>query len=160
MSIKMTDVKMTKNVILSRQLYNTMGADKYEKFVSIAQQALEILSKIMNIPNNVHIRITCIKQGGVKGRYISAQKLVEIDPRRAFSYRGFIETLAHEMVHSEQYHEGRLAWSPVNRMFVWNNDLNKNKGTTYSRYRAQPWEVEAFGRQEELGAIVCRQLNI
>jgi hypothetical protein len=83
---------------------------------------------------------------------------VLLDANLPFSQ--LLSTLAHEMVHSEQFHENRLMWSTAERSFIWNAELSKNKGTTYSRYRAQPWEIEAFERQDELANLVIQQLNI
>lgn len=160
MPIKMTDVKMSENVLISRQVYNTMGSDTYGKWVPIAQQTLDVLSKVLKLPENLHIRICCIKSLNTKGRYYYTQKTAEVDPRRCYFVDSFIQTISHELVHAEQYHEGRLYWSATERMHCWNSDLVYNKGTTYKRYRSQPWEVEAFERQGELANFVRSELNI
>ena len=159
MSISMTDVKVSKNVLMSRQLYNT-NRELYDNYARYAQSEVEILSKVLNVPENMYVRVCGIKARNVNGRYLALTKTCEVDPRKTYSYRSFIRVLAHEMVHAEQFHENRLMWSAQNRSFMWNDELSKNKGTTYKRYRGQPWEVEAFGRQDDLAEIVFKQLNI
>ncbi len=155
----MTDVKISKNVLMSRQLYNS-DKELYSKYCKVAQDAVEILSKVLNVPANMYVRVCGIKSRIVNGRYLANTKTCEVDPRKSYSYRKFVQVLAHEMVHSEQFHENRLMWSSVDRSYIWNAELSKNKGTTYSRYRVQPWEIEAFERQDELANLVIQQLNI
>jgi hypothetical protein len=67
------------------------------------------------------------------------------------------------MVHAEQYHQGRLKNEYISGkgwVHEWNSELNTNKGTTYRAYRNQPWEVEAFDRQEGLAKIVAAELGL
>lgn len=159
MSISMTDVKVSKNVLMSRQFYNT-NKELYNEYAIYAQKAFDILSKVLNVPENMYVRVCGIKSRTISGRCAVLTKTCEVDPRKTYSYRNFIKVLAHEMVHAEQFHENRLSWSNVSSSFIWNEEVSKNKGTTYNRYRAQPWEVEAFDRQESLAEIVFSQLNI
>jgi hypothetical protein len=152
-----TDVKISDNVFLSRQLYNSRAKSHYVNHVGpTIVKAVKILSRILDVPENVRIRICNIKAHATNGRYYGSLGVAEIKPR--FDIRSMISTLAHEMVHAEQYHQGRLAWN--GRVQIWNGEVNTNKGSTYARYRAQPWEVEAFGRQDELTNVVMSQLEI
>jgi hypothetical protein len=72
-----------------------------------------------------------------------------------------LEVIAHELVHAEQYHTGKLKKKYVQRkgwMHSWNGTPGK-KGTTYKAYRDQPWEQEAWNRQMYLAETVCRILE-
>jgi hypothetical protein len=83
-------------------------------------------------------------------------KVVVIDNRLKLSHA--LEVLAHELVHAEQYHQGRMDWNGG-----WNYWMgtrwSTNQGTTYNAYRELPWEKEAWGRQEELAKEVDRALG-
>ena len=72
-----------------------------------------------------------------------------------------MEVIAHELVHAEQYHTGKLK-KKYNRgkgwLHHWNGTPGK-KGTTYKAYRDQPWEQEAWNRQMYLAETVCRILE-
>lgn len=152
-----TDVKIVDNVYLSRQLFNSNAKDHYVGHVApTIAKAVKILARVLDVPADMKIRICNIKARGTNGRYYGTLGVTEIEPR--FDIKTMISTLAHEMVHAEQYHQGRLAWKGGTQL--WNGEVITNKGSTYARYRAQPWEVEAFDRQKELAAIVYKQLGL
>ena len=72
-----------------------------------------------------------------------------------------LEVIAHELVHAEQYHTGKLKKKYVQRkgwLHHWNGSPGK-KGTTYKAYRDQPWEQEAWSRQMYLAEKVCSILE-
>lgn len=152
-----TDVKIAEGVFLSRQLYNSHAKNHYIGYVGpTIVKAVKILSRVLDIPHDFKVRICNIKERGTNGRYYGTLGVAEVEPRLAI--KAMINTLAHEMVHAEQYHQGRLVQKNGTRF--WNGEACNNKGSTYARYRAQPWEVEAFSRQNELAAIVIRELEI
>ena len=73
-----------------------------------------------------------------------------------------LEVLAHELVHAEQYMQGRLKKSWMKKkgwVHQWNGHVNTNRGSTYQAYRNQPWEIEAWSRQAELAEKVCQILE-
>lgn len=121
----------------------------------IVVKALPVLKRMMKIPADVTIRIAPIKARSTNGRYFSGERLAVIDCR--LGWKKALEVLCHEMVHAEQYHTGRLANNGY--AHYWNGQLNTNRGTTYSAYRNQPWEEEAFGRQAALAAAVLEELG-
>ena len=141
----------------------------YSKNVAMRNKAMDILTlinrteeefrKLLNYPTDIKFRVAPIK-GRTNGRYMSTGKLVEIDSN--LDWAKALEVLAHELVHAEQYHTGKLTKRWVNNkgwMHSWNGDLNKNRGSTYKAYRNQPWEQEAWSRQAELAEIVCSALE-
>ncbi len=59
------------------------------------------------------------------------------------SNKSILTTLAHEMVHVKQHHIGDLSYSKGKKYW---------KGVDHSktRYEKQPWEIEAFAKEEPL----------
>lgn len=84
-------------------------------------------------------------KGRVAGRAFCQKPLIEIDPR--YDFRDIIETIAHELTHSEQYKQGRLKHLVGNRS-IWES-RTMSRGTTHAQYLALPWEVEARKRAKE-----------
>ena len=155
-----SDVRITKTVSVSAQnYYGPTRIVGIGEFAKIVDRAVKILRTKLNFPEDVQVRIANIKKGTTRGYYYSGSKTVVIDPR--FSVKAFFETLCHELVHAEQYFEKRMEFV-LNKKYqwqvVWQGKPSKNKGSTYARYRAQPWEIEAFERQEELAKFVMEQL--
>jgi hypothetical protein len=85
---------------------------------------------------------------------------VEISSR--LPWDSALEVLAHELVHAEQYMQGRLKKSWMKKkgwVHQWNGNVNTNRGSTYQAYRNQPWEMEAWSRQADLAEKVCQILE-
>ena len=135
---------------------------------NLIECALPYFRELLDFSKTVKVRIAGIK-GRVNGRFSNDQELVMLDNQLIFNpyrtgaapYR-MIEVLAHELVHAEQYHQGRLANTLGKRgwMHQWNGEVNTNRGSTYRAYRNQPWEIEAFSRQGDLAAKICTKLGI
>jgi len=85
-------------------------------------------------------------RGNTHGWYRSRRKRIEIDPR--YGTKKVLDTIAHELVHAEQYKQGRLAWDSKKLVSLWNGKFHK-RGTTYKQYRNLPWEIEARQRAAE-----------
>lgn len=90
----------------------------------------------------------------LNGRYFSHRRAVALNAK--LTPKAMMQTFMHELVHAEQYKTGRLRRELCvrKRKYVsyWNNlevdsaDFRKN----YDKYRGLPWEMEAFGREEQL----------
>ena len=157
--IKPTDicVNFQKQIYVSRDL--TYGRRKKPGSVRVAvatiTDSIDVFRKLLDLPSNLAFRIARIK-GTYSGKYASDSKTVIISPLNTWD--SFFNTLAHELVHAEQYHQGRLehvfhikkGW-----LHHWKGELNTNKGKTYNSYRDQPWEKEAFERSP----VLVRQVN-
>lgn len=145
--MKSTDKQFSKDVYVSLSTIYTHGTE----VATVVTKAMPVLRKLLNVSPAVTVRVAPIKGKHTNGRYWSGQKLIEVDCR--LDWAKALEVLCHEMVHAEQYHEGRL--EHTGRMYKWNGQLNSNRGTTYNAYREQPWEQEAFARQ----AVLAKQVN-
>jgi len=140
-------------------LLNKRYRSKALEIATLVNRSVHQFRKYLNFPKDVKIRIAPIK-GSVNGRYSSSSKTIELDCKMKWDKA--LEVFAHELVHAEQYYEGRLKHTYVQgRGFVhsWNGSKNFSKGTTYRAYRNQPWEQEAWSRQAELAEKVCSDLE-
>ena len=107
--------------------------------------------KILDFHEDTTFRVTAIRKRTTNGQYFPLQRVVELDCRLPLSFA--VSTLAHELVHAEQYHQGRLTNKSLNGRWTryW-NDQHVVVGSTYKAYRALPWEKEAFDREQELAS--------
>jgi len=123
--------------------------------------ALDCLRNLLDLPADLRVVIKPIAKKTTRGCYWHHNNTIWVDPRTE-NVRALVETLAHECVHAEQYKQGRLAQVWDNRkgyIYQWCGQINFNKGTTYAKYREQPWEVEAFDRQEALAKTVFNMMG-
>lgn len=139
-------------------LINKQYRNKALDVAKMVNRSVDLFRKHLDFPKDLLIRIAPIK-GTANGRYYD-NGLVEIDCR--LSPIKALEVFAHELVHAEQYKQGRLR-----KIFVmgkgwahkWHGSLSYNKGTTYQAYLNQPWEKEAFGRERELAMKIYNEMD-
>lgn len=101
----------------------------------------------------VHIRPI---RGGTHGRAFDHKNMIEIDPR--YPIKRVVETIAHELTHSEQYKQNRLSYDAVSQCRVFDGTRFR-KPTTHQQYLNLPWEVEARKRAAEFVAR-CEQKGL
>jgi hypothetical protein len=131
---------------------------RYKAYLSNANKIAELVTKAMpharkllQLPEHLvfHVRPLGGKYNGV---YMNFFSKIELEVRRT-NLGSILETIMHELVHAEQFHQGRLK---LNRgMYHWNDKPHKVGNDTYAKYRARPWEAEAFSRQSELAIAVA-----
>lgn len=161
--IHRTDRCVNEELRVYRSLQSFTGIPKHciqgKRAQAIVELALPILATMLSIPPNIKIRLASMK-GRFTGRYSHFTNTVLVDYMR--KDRSILETLAHELVHAEQYFTGRLVnvQLPHRRQwrFEWRGELT-SKGSTYKSYRNQPHEVEAFERAPVLAAAVIKKLG-
>lgn len=127
------------------------------EFSQLAADAFPLFADHLNFPSNIRIIVRYFK-GNRRGCYIEGLKTAFLTPR-ARTKKGFVSTLAHELIHAEQYHTGRLV-NKGRREKWWDGKPVGNKGSTYDRYRDLPWEIDAFGRQDEIALAVMKSLGM
>ena len=140
-------------------LLNKRYRNKSLEVARVVNRSIDQFRKYLNFPKDVKVRIAPIK-GSVNGRYNNLLKTVELDC--TLDWAKALEVFAHELVHAEQYYQGRLKNTYVRGkgfIYSWNGSSSSNKGTTYRAYRNQPWEQEAWARQAELAEKVCQDLE-
>ena len=137
----MLTVKIATSIKYGNYTRYKKRAEMITEFLSLAYDSL---CKEFDTFENYRITIRPIK-GSVVGNCTKFGN-IELDPRRK-SFGDVVVTLAHEMIHNEQYKTGRLLYEKgVN---YWNGSEITNKGSTYKAYRNQPWEKEAFKDQKK-----------
>lgn len=80
-----------------------------------------------------------------------------IDPRSTPSR--MLRTLAHEMVHAEQWAQGRLQYDFILRSYLWEGKPHTHQYRTVQQYRQLPWEREAFGRELSIAIDMADQIG-
>ena len=139
-----------------------MSASAWYHFPKTAYPIAELIKStesafrgLLDFAEDTTFRVTAIRKRTKHGQYWSKVKTVELATA--------IQTLAHELVHAEQYHQGRLVASQSAASGDWNqywNGEHVKVGTGYKAYRALPWEMEAFDREKELADKVIAQLGL
>lgn len=133
--------------------------DSAKMIARMIKMSLPEFRKLLQLPNNVCFRVAPIKAKNINGYYAVEEKMAVIDCRLGWAKA--LEVIAHELVHAEQYHTGKLKKRYIQKkgwIHHWNGEPGK-KGTTYKAYRDQPWEQEAWNRQMYLAERVCSILE-
>lgn len=160
--VKLSDRLLQDNVYLAYSIIaNKRKRNNTRVIATLVLKALPVFKELMNLPDDLTVRLATIKSKTIRARYYSKFKMVELDI--SSSWKAALTNLAHELVHAEQYHTGKLelVWSDKHRRWVhsWMGEENCNFGTTYKSYRNQPWEKDAWGRQEALAQMVLDRLG-
>jgi hypothetical protein len=126
--------------------------------VEMVKRARPVLRTRLNVSDDVEVIVRPLKKDSLRGRYFPKEKLIEISCR--LSAAQALETYCHEMVHAEQYNEGRLSWTRAgsNWLQVWHGRPWKSP-RNFNEYLALPWEVEAHARAPILAALVVESLK-
>lgn len=156
-----SDVRLSKHVSISyNALYNKKLYDTHNAKICaiVLGRMLELVyeTKILTIPEDIQITVKPIKSKTTFGLYHPFQRQVTIDFRRK-DLNLCVQTLMHELVHAEQWFTGKQKMTP--KGIVWNGQIVSNKGTTYKKYREQPWEKEAFDREYDLAYKIITLYN-
>jgi len=120
----------------------------------------ELICEFINLPKNLQIKIRPIRNllgrawGYQSSNNSPGQYFVEINVRQTIEE--FYDTILHELVHIEQFFEGRLQLGTVKDSFVWNKKQVPLLHTTDPSYVLLPWEVEANKRAKTLTSVVFK----
>lgn len=87
-----------------------------------------------------------------------AEKTIRINDN--LSVEEIIEPLIHELIHLSQLYTGRLSISRAGNI-IWDGQtyVIDQSTMTYKEYRALPWELDAYNRQEWLLGKVLTQTS-
>lgn len=163
--IVQTDRCVNEDLNIYRSLQSFTGSKQHRELAARAQAvvelALPVLRQMLDFDLDVKIRLASFKSKRMYGRYNHATKVATVSYMRR-SNRDVLETLAHELVHAEQYHTGRLVNVQMPNLrqwrFEWRGGLT-SKGSTYRSYRNQPHEIEAFDKAPRLADDVLIKLG-
>lgn len=99
----------------------------------------------------IHIHIHPIK-GATNGTAFMSGR-IEIDLRRA-DFDSRLETVAHELVHSEQYKQKRLTETARNYERIFDGRTYSLSRNNSNEYLNRPWEIEARRRAAEVISVI------
>lgn len=139
------------------EIASTFKTKQYSKFLPQVENTERLIRtyvprarQFINFRDNVRFVIRAI-HGNTNGIAYHSENKIEIDPRSLClrkdetircAARRVIETIFHELVHSQQSKEGRLSWVVQDRQWLWNGRSYRD-AKSYNEYLNQPWEVEA-----------------
>lgn len=166
MQMKATDKLVARNVWVSSQIYfsskrrigTSLTKGEYRarlnanaKLLSIA---LEEFRKYLKFDKSVSVRLASLKSYRIKGLMDGINNVATI--RYRTNFKNMLETLAHELVHAEQFKSGKLkyVWDDTKWAALWCGEKYKITSSSLPAYVDMPWEDEAFKRQEGLAAFV------
>jgi len=135
-------------------VYNKLYKEHTFKHFPVIVKAFDRLLSMLDVSQD-QIMIFKPIRGKTDGLFFLNSNRIFVDPRS--TTLNVVTYLAHELVHAEQFKQGRMTWKPgmSTGQRLWNGTDYARPGIygparTYQDYRALPWEQEAFGRQDAL----------
>jgi hypothetical protein len=135
--------------------YDKKYVDKTNTCIDLIKMVMPIARKMLDIPP--HIKVHFKPNRRANAYYSNYDCKVVIDPRRCKTYVEVIAALMHELVHAEQFKQGRLELTRTTMKWMGSPVVQETRN--YEKYRAQPWEAEAFMREKLLCEAVARELR-
>lgn len=135
--------------------YDKKYVEKSVNSITLIKLVMPIARELLDIPSNIKVYLKPNRRANAY--YSHSGRKVVIDPRRCKTYVEVIAALMHELVHAEQFKQGRLELTT--RTMKWMGRPVRQEIRDYAKYRAQPWEVEAFEREKELCDLVAKKLR-
>lgn len=135
--------------------YDKKYTDRCYKAVELIRMVVPIARKLLDVPTHLEVHLKPTRRANAY--YSHYHQRVVIDPRKCKTFPDIISALMHELVHAEQFKQGRLELSV--RTMKWMGKPVVQETRNFEKYRAQPWEAEAFGREKELCDAVSRALR-
>ena len=127
----------------------------FETLVKISEEKIR---RFINLPDKVDIVLRPVR--GVFGTAAMfkvksvTQYVVEIDVRQTIDE--FCDTLLHELVHIEQYFEGRLKLKSEHFYSIYEGQKVRVVSNKSEGYNDLPWEREAIKRAAKLNRIIYK----
>lgn len=126
-----------------------------QQIMKIMRLAMPFAREMLDLPRFLTVQIGPLRQP--HAIYNHANRRVTIDPRKAKNLGGPLISLCHELVHAEQFNQGRLSLGL--RTLRWMGEPIKMEVRNYQKYRAQPWEAEAFERELVLAKDIALKIR-
>ena len=157
--LKNTDVRISDTVMVAQCVIYKKDSNKGIITCRLVDKTLEKFRKYLDFPKSLVVRVCSFKSKQTRGRYFCDEEVVELGYNQ--SWDRALETLAHELVHAQQYYTGTLEQKLINRKWVYHykGDPVFDRGSTYKSYRALPWEKEAFSQQKKLADFVKEDME-
>lgn len=129
-------------------------------FIDILKDSFSDIKQFIKLPRNLNIVFRPVRDAYGTAFYVkpnvfseSKQYVVEVDVRQDLAT--FKNTMIHELVHIEQFYQGRLK-EDDSMHFKWNGKKILLDMSSLDIYNSLPWEVEANVRAELLSHVVFK----
>lgn len=127
-------------------------------FVDIVTKSYKNIKEFVKLPKNTFIHLRPVRDAHGRAFYLKSETgsstkdyIVELDVRQDIDT--FKNTLIHELIHIEQFYQGRLKEAgPMH--FKWNGKKMLIIESDLDLYNALPWEIEANTRADILFKVV------
>ena len=127
-------------------------------FIDILTASFDEIKQFIKLPRNLNINFRPVRDAFGRAFYLKPNQfssarnyIVEIDVRQDLAT--FKNTMIHELVHIEQFYQGRLK-DAGDMHFKWNGKKMLIDMSSLDTYNSLPWEIEANVRAELLSEIV------
>lgn len=141
-----------------------VGRNKYKgkeigPLIDLVNQSLPIFHSLVHFSDQLTVALKPMHKT-LLGVYDPNTDTVEAEYRHLDPFT-LLSTVAHELVHAEQYYQKRFdsEWHGNGYLYRWNDSYYTVIEKDYNKY-LPPWEEEAFERQEGLALIVCAELGV
>ena len=135
--------------------YDKKYVDKANTCIDMIKMVMPLARELLDIPSYIKVHLKPNRRANAY--YAHSERKVVIDPRRCETYVEVIGALLHELVHAEQFKQGRLELTTKTMKWMGKPVVQETRDLV--KYRAQPWEAEAFGREKELCDAVAERLR-
>jgi hypothetical protein len=142
--------------------YNPMYKPHVEKNLPWITHGTEYLKNVLDLAGNEQVILKPIRSLKTTGMHVEDGENLNkifVDPR--YSVLRVLSTIAHELIHAEQYFTGKM--SIQDGYFRAWNGKGYQMPKSYDEYINLPWEKEAFERQDDLGSdafsYACKKLS-
>ena len=168
--IKSSDVEVGQHMYASHQvMYSIANSQEvvnlFKRVIKAAKKTgiKEMRERLQGTAKTkpIMFMLRSIKRNGTSGQCCNYNPYIaiEVDIKHNRTLEKMALTVAHELVHAEQYLSKRLGWDKKASCFKWEGKINKNKGSTHERYMSQPWEQEAFALQSLVAAKIVSYVH-
>jgi len=130
-------------------------------YIDILKNNIKYIKEFIKLPKRLSFVFRPIR--GAEGlayyvqyKYSPRDYIVEIDARQ--NLLSFKNTLLHELVHIEQFSQGRLKHAGT-KYFKWLGREMLIDISSMDAYNQLPWEAEANSRAQSLHEIVFKELS-
>ena len=137
--------------------YDKKASRKVRILAETVERVLPTIREILGLKeDDAYVVIGAIKAQLTSGCWYPCKKEARVD-YRVYTVNSCIETLAHELVHAQQYAQGRLTQKCG--VFHWNDKAMVKHPNSHAKYLALPWEVEARSKAKEI-IIILKDMGL
>lgn len=154
-------------VFASARAWYGSDKDRTRGFGRILQENWDIIRGVIDLPHPAILRLCHIRVSDTFGMCFGygsdspSTIFLDVRPDRNSSLSDLMTSLAHELVHAEQWARGDF--TRVGDEISWKGEVvdvrHALKFLDREEYESLPWESEAYGRQDDIADKLLFDLN-